>query len=107
MKTKVIVVGNEFLVTGMKLAGVSDTIITDNEHFQEVIESVVSNKTYGIVIVPESMYDVLDWRLRKRLESDVHPVIIQIPEPGVESEEGGRIRALIKRTIGFDVMAKK
>jgi len=107
MKTKVVVIGNEFLVTGMRLAGVSEAIVVDKDGFQDAMERVTSDKTYGVVIVPESMYNLLDWRMRKRLEVDVHPVIIQIPEPGVESEESGRIRALIKRAIGFDVMAKK
>ena len=59
------------------------------------------------MIVPESYYNLLDWRLRKQLEEGVKPVVIQVPEPGTESKEGERIRALIKRAIGFDVMAKK
>lgn len=107
LKTSVIVVGNEFLVSGMKLAGIQDAIITDNEHFQSVMEKIIADKNYGVVIIPESMYNELDWRLRSSLETGVRPLIIQIPEPGTKSMEGDRIRALIKRAIGFDVMAKK
>ena len=91
----------------MRLAGLHNAIVTDDEHFQDVMKKITLDKTYGVVIIPESMYNLLDWRLRRNLEGGVYPVVIQIPEPGTNSMEGERIRALIKRAIGFDVMAKK
>ena len=107
MKSRILVIGNEFLTTGMKLAGIRNVVTTDKDHFQDEVKKAIDDETCGILILPESMYNMLDWRVRNRLETGVKPVVIQIPEPGTESKEGERIRALIKRAIGFDVMAKK
>lgn len=104
---KIVVIGNEFLVLGMKLSGISNVIVADKNTFEDTVKKTISDESCGILVVPETMYNSLDWRLRKRLENGVKPVVIQIPEPGTKSKEGERIRALIKRAIGFDVMAKK
>ena len=107
MASRIVVIGNEFLVLGMRLAGIHDGVVVDTEGFEEEVKKAMADESCGILVVPESMYNALDWRIRKKLEEGVKPVVIQIPEPGTESKEGERIRALIKRAIGFDVMAKK
>jgi len=107
VKAKMMVIGDASLVTGFRLAGLEDCVQTTKDDFQKELESVLERTEYGILIVNESMYNSIDWRLRKKLDSMAYPVVIPMPGVSGESTEGDEIRSLIKRALGFDLAAKK
>jgi len=107
VKAKMMVIGDASLVTGFRLAGLEDCIQTTKDDFQKELESVLERTEYGILVVNESMYNSIDWRLRKKLDGMAYPVVIPMPDVSGESTEGDEIRSLIKRALGFDLAAKK
>lgn len=106
MKTKLIVLGTASLVNGMRLAGVENTIVTDEKNFQIQLENILAAKEYGLVMANESLLSNLDWKMKKKLETMASPVIVPMPDSGGVSTEGEQIRALIKRALGFDLGKK-
>ncbi len=107
MKSKILVLGDAPLVMGMRLAGIEDTITTDDSAYQSELEKALANEAYGIIITNEQMLGKIDWRLRKKLDSIAYPVIVPMPDYSGQSTEGDEIRNLIKRALGFDLGAKK
>ena len=107
MKSKIIILGDSPLVTGFRLSGVSDFIVSEPSNFQNNLESLLENKDYGIIIVSQSMLGIIDWKLKKKLDSLAYPVIVPVAgaigDPAGEAEE---LRYLIKRALGFDISKK-
>ena len=107
VKAKMIVIGDEALITGFKLAGLENTVLTKENEFQKTFEDYLNKSEYGIIVVNEIMLNNIDWRLRKKLDSIAYPVIVPIPDISGKTAEGEQIRNLIKRALGFDLGAKK
>ncbi len=107
MKSKILVLGDAPLVMGMRLAGIEDTVTTDESNYQAELEKALANEAYGVIITNEQMLGKIDWRLRKKLDSIAYPVIVPMPDYSGVSTEGDEIRNLIKRALGFDLGAKK
>ncbi len=107
VKAKIMVIGDAPLVTGFRLAGLEDCVQTTRDNFQKDFEAVLAKPEYGILVVNEQMFNTIDWRLRKKLDSMAYPVVIPLPDASGTSVEGDEIRGLIKRALGFDLAAKK
>jgi len=101
------VIGDASIVTGFRLAGLEDCVQTTKEGFQKELEGVLARPEYGILVVNEQMFNGIDWRLRKKLDSMAYPVVIPMPDVSGSSTEGEEIRGLIKRALGFDLAAKR
>jgi len=106
VKAKIMVIADAPLVTGFRLAGLDDCILTTKERFQDDLEAALGKKEFGILVVNELMLNEIDWRLRKKIEGLAYPVIIPMPDVSGASSEGEEIRALIKRALGFDLAGK-
>lgn len=106
MKAKILVLGNEPLVRGMRLAGLEDYKYTSSETFSSDLEKALGQKEFGLIVVNESMLAKIEWKLKRRLETLAYPVIVPVPEQGGKSTEGEQIRSLIKRALGFDLGKK-
>lgn len=107
VKAKMVVIGDEALITGFKLAGLENTVLAKENEFQKTFEDYLNKSEYGIIVVNENMLNNIDWRLRKKLDSIAYPVIVPIPDISGKTIEGEQIRNLIKRALGFDLGAKK
>ncbi len=105
-KAKILVLGRPPLVQGFQLAGLEDCIVAGEDVFQDELEKVLNNPRFGILVVNESLLNSIDWRIKKKLDSIAYPVIVPMPDKGVESTEGAEIRQMIKRALGFDLGAK-
>lgn len=106
VKSKIMVIADAPLVTGFRLAGLEDCVLSNEANFQKHLEEALANKEYGVIVVNEAMMNSIDWRLKKKLDSLAYPVIIPMPDISGESSEGEEIRSLIKRALGFDLATK-
>ncbi len=106
VNAKLLVLGDESLVTGFRLAGVENTIQTSNEHFQKNLETALENKEFGIIVVNEIMLSKIDWRLRRQIDANPYPIIISIPDISGTKIESEDIILLIKRALGVDLSSK-
>ncbi len=105
------VIGDEDLVSGMRLAGVSRYhIVTDNtdsrEDIRKAVLSFISDSSVGVIALQEDYQPfVEDITAGLRREKKVLPVIVEVPSK-LGTEHGDvtlRYRAFIRRFVGFDV----
>lgn len=106
MKAKLAVIGEAQLIEGFQLTGVEDTFVVGEKDFQAKLEELLKKPEYGILVVNEKMLKDIDWKLKKKLDNRAYPVIIPLSAAGEKSEAGDEIRYLIKRALGFDLVAK-
>ena len=106
MKSEIIVIGDMPLVTGFRLAGLEHTVLATQNDFQKALEATLEKSEFGIIIVNEKMFNEIDWRLKKKLDSVAYPVVIPMPDISGGSSEGDEIKKLIKRALGFDISKK-
>jgi len=107
MAEKIAVIGDAPIATGFRMAGVPDVfVVARGQAFEDLLKRIIENPEYGIVIVNEAYMKDIDWRLKKKISSIAHPVVIGVPAFSGEVEEGESINALIKRALGFDVSKK-
>lgn len=105
-KVKIIVIGGPTLVTGLTLAGLEHSITSTEENFQSNLEKILTQKEYGVVVVQEDLLSGIDWRLKKKLDNIAYPVIVPVPGLNGKTAEEDDLRNIIKRALGFDIMAK-
>ncbi|MBI5223004.1 V-type ATP synthase subunit F [Candidatus Micrarchaeota archaeon] len=105
-KSKILVIGDAPLVMGFKLAGLENGITATDADFASLFEDALSRSEFGILITNERLLNLLDWRMKKKLETLAYPVVVPMPEYSGKSEAGDEIRNLIKRALGFDLGKK-
>lgn len=59
-----------------------------------------------MIFLSETLNEKLDWKTKKKVSTLAYPVIVPLPDLSGESSEAANIKALIKRALGFDFMAK-
>lgn len=104
MRGKVAVIGDKNFVLGFNMAGIQDVFETKDREAQKKLEELFSKQEYAIIFIPESLFDNLDFRLRKKILSSAYPLVVPLPEYGKESKEGTNLKLLIKRALGFDLL---
>ncbi len=104
---KILAVTEEGYDAGFKLAGCVTKKVRDERELIKLLDEVIGNGTYGIVIVEESLYIKIEERKRRKFEELPFPLIIGLnlkPEGRIEPEE--RIRELTRRAIGYTLRLK-
>lgn len=106
-REKIAVVGDSAMLTGFKLAGVEKTFLVANaEEGEKAIASLLADPELGIVIVGEELVEAFDWKLKKRIEAAAKPVVVTVPGKKGPMEQSESLSKLVKRALGFDLMAK-
>lgn len=103
---KITALGDYNFTIGFTLAGVHD-VFTIKEGAEQKLTELIDSKQYSIIFISEKLNKQMDWRLKKKIENMAYPVIVALPDISAESSEADNIRALIKRALGFDIMAKR
>jgi len=104
---KIIVIGDPVMVMGFRLAGVTEAYVAEGAAAEKKLSELVDRENAGIIIVSESLLSLIDWRLKKKIESIAKPVVIGIPDKAGRSEKSERLGEMIKRALGFDLGGKK
>jgi len=107
MSEKIAVVGDSAMATGFKLAGISNVfVVARGQEFERKLEELMNNDSYGIIIVNELYLGGIDWKLKKRVDTVSHPVVIPVADISGKTEGAEDMNALIKKALGFDVSKK-
>ncbi|VVB66696.1 V-type ATP synthase subunit F [Candidatus Gugararchaeum adminiculabundum] len=107
-KDAILVLGDDALVTGFRLAGLTNSIKVDNaKQAEEKLNAILTDSKFGIIVLNEKMLNEMDWRLRKKIDNLAKPVIVPVPDKTGASTEGESLQKLVKRAIGIDLLAKK
>jgi len=105
------VIGDEDLVSGMRLAGVSRYhIVMDNadsgEDVRKAVLSFINDSNVGVIAIQEDYQPFVDEiTAGLRREKRVLPVIVEVPSKrGTEQGDVAlHYRTFIRRFVGFDV----
>jgi vacuolar-type H+-ATPase subunit F/Vma7 len=105
-KEKLAVIADEATATGFRLAGVEHTYPLSGEEAERKLSELLSDTSFGLLIVTERMLENCDWRLKKRVEQTAKPVVVAIPDMAGPIEQEESLAKLIKRALGLDLSKK-
>ncbi|VVC04631.1 V-type ATP synthase subunit F [Candidatus Burarchaeum australiense] len=106
-KEKIVVIGDSTLVTGFRLAGVTEYYLATGRDAEAKLAELMETGAAGVIIVPEEIMVDMDWRLKKKIEAAAKPVVVPVPGRKGPVGEAESLREMVKRALGFDLMQKK
>ncbi len=106
-KEKIAVIADSPTCTGFRLAGVDYTFPLSGSEAEGRLSELLSDESFGIIIVTERMLEGCDWRLKKKVEQTAKPIVVAIPDMGGPIEQEESLAKLIKRALGVDLTKKK
>jgi vacuolar-type H+-ATPase subunit F/Vma7 len=104
---KIAVIADEATVTGFQLAGVEYAFALSGSEAEKKLDELLSDASFGIIIVTERMLEGCDWRLKKKVEATAKPIVVPIPDAEGQIEQSESLSVLIKRALGIDLGKKK
>ncbi|MCK5310057.1 MAG: V-type ATP synthase subunit F [Thermoplasmata archaeon] len=93
------VVGSEEFSIGFMLAGIEKVYKADASNASQIMQSLLDNEKYAIVIVQEELVDALPRNLRYRITNAIKPLFV-----GVGHSTGTDLQDKVKRAVGIDLM---
>lgn len=94
---KLYVIGDELTITGLSLAGVKDSYITNKANAVNVLEEVLEKTSEeDIIAVGHSVFDEIKEKIKK-----TDRIVVEIPDISGAGED--KTSALIKSAVGRDV----
>jgi len=106
-KERIAVIADSATCTGFRLAGVESTFALSGADAEAKIGELLSDESFGIIVVSERMVENCDWRLKKRIEATAKPIVVAIPDSAGPIEQEESLAKLIKRALGVDLSKKK
>ena len=103
---KIIVLGDSRLVTGFRIAGVSEHYLAEGKQAEEKLAELLGSSDAGVIIISEEMMVNMDWKLKKTIETIAKPVVVPVPGPAGPVGEAESLRELVRRALGFDLLKK-
>lgn len=105
---EIAVIGDIHTVHGFRLAGIKKAFIADEIKGKTAREEIKNlfNGGIGILVVTERGYQELKDEVEEadKFKKGIMPIILQIPDAkGPLSDKIDPMRALIKRTVGFEI----
>ncbi|MDR1690458.1 MAG: V-type ATP synthase subunit F [Candidatus Methanoplasma sp.] len=94
---EIAVVGSEEFVLGFRLAGLKRVFVADENNYQSVIVTAMSDANIGILAVDAVDLNYLPQNVRTKILDSIQPVVV--PVGGDESD----LREKVKRAIGVDL----
>ncbi len=105
---KIAVIADSATATGFRLAGIENTFaLPKQEDAEAKLAELLSDSSYGIIIVTEALLEHCDWRLKKRVEATAKPIVVPVPDSKGPIEQSESLAGLIKRALGVDLTKKK
>lgn len=105
---KISVIGDSTTVLGFKLAGVKETVETqDPSKALEDLRRLFKDKEIGLIIITEKLADKLREEIDKLTEGVVTPLIVEIPDKsGTIERKVDPIKELVRRAVGVEIKFK-
>ncbi len=98
---KMAAVASRDTVLGLKLAGVSTTVIAEGKEAVDEVMKLAKSKKFNLIIAEESITKYANQSELILINTSTDPLIILIPSAG--EEEGESIEVLAKRILGVDI----
>lgn len=103
-KQEIAVIGDSATCTGFRLAGIQRVFRAEASSAEKTLSELLGEESIGIIIASEKIFEKMDFRLKKRIDSTAKPVVITVPDKTGASTEAEGLKALIRRAIGFELL---
>lgn len=95
------VIGDEDTVLGFSLVGIAGVSAACAEEAEAAWEKATENKQVGIIIITESVANLIREKVDHYLFSESFPLVVEIPEAGKTSSRD--LRSLVNDAIGVSI----
>jgi vacuolar-type H+-ATPase subunit F/Vma7 len=103
-KDKTVVIGEDSLTLGFRLAGISEWYTLEGEQAASKLGELLKRSDVGIIIASNSIRKSLDWRLENAVEASSKPIVVFVPSrKGGGGESEMSLQELIRRSIGINL----
>lgn len=104
-RDKTVVVGDDKLTLGFRLAGVSEWYTAEGAEGAKRVAELLGRDDVGIIIASNSLRKVMDWKLQNKVESSSKPIVVFVPSKAGEEEgaEETSLQDLIRKSIGINL----
>ncbi len=105
---KIVVVGDRDVVNGFRLAGIKYSyVVEDSWKAQEILNDIKEMNDVAIVIIPRRIAEsIRDFINEWKMEKDIYPVILEIPDRKEVGEFKDPMRDIVRRAIGIDILKR-
>ena len=108
--SEILVIGRPEIVEGFSLAGAEVETCTEPSRLEWKVLELLRNRSHGVVIVTEELYETLPQKVMLRAEQSGRPLFITLPRPLGEDFWETRedlISRIIKRAIGYRLKIRR
>jgi vacuolar-type H+-ATPase subunit F/Vma7 len=103
-KDKTVVIGEQSVTLGFRLAGVTEWYDAEGENAAKKLSELLKREDIGIIIASGSIRKALDWRTQSAVEASSKPIVVFVPDKaGGEEESQMSLQELIRRSIGINL----
>ncbi len=95
------VIGEREIVLGFRLVGVENSFIAEKEKGVEMLQQMMQEKKFSLIMVSESIKPYMDQRTLRAADISTDPVVVFIPLPGGQDLES--VNDLAKRILGVEI----
>jgi V/A-type H+/Na+-transporting ATPase subunit F len=100
---KYYVIGDEDTVLGFGMVGVAGKIVENESQARRVMETVLNDDSYGIIIITECTADLIRSMVDKYIFSQSFPLILEIPSREGRVPGKPSIREMVNKAIGISL----
>ncbi len=108
--SEVLVIGDADLVEGFSLAGADIELCRDVEKVEWMVSELSRTRRYGIVFLPERLFEQLQEKTRDRAHLCARPLFLTIPAPATDEwweDREDHISRIIRRAIGYRLKIRR
>jgi len=95
------IIGDEDTVLGFGMVGVSGKVATSADEAQRAFEAMLEDKDISIIIITESVADMIRSIVDKYLFAVSFPLIVEIPDRNSTKTGRHGIREMVNSAIGL------
>jgi V/A-type H+-transporting ATPase subunit F len=95
------IIGDEDTVLGFGMVGVSGKVATSAEEAQRAFHAILEDKEVCIIIITESVADMIRSIVDKYLFTVSFPLIVEIPDRNSTKGDRPGIREMVNTAIGL------
>lgn len=100
---KYYVIGDEDTVLGFSMVGVEGSIVRNESEADAEFQKALSQADTGIIIITESIAEIIRARVDQYLFSKEFPLIVEIPDRKGRMPGKKTIREMVNQSIGVKV----
>lgn len=90
-------------LNGMRLAGIEGTIVSGLQELEQALETALSAKDIGMILVTEKIADAYQETLDSARKHDAGTLLVTVPSSGGSGAGKDRITRYLREAIGVKI----